>query len=382
MWARVNSGYFNAHLKTCHIAAIKIYFSVFLVIVVLSMPVAAGSGNPIITNSNPAAARGNSIVAQGKGFEITKREMEQVLATAIAKNSDDKMPPDAELRVLTHLIEIHLVLRQATDEEKSEGMKKTDANFPNIVKTLGETEFRRRLQATGMTTDELRLMLYQEDTAQTSLTRQLRISVSDTEAKKYFDEHPGVFDEPEKAHIRELLLLTTVGFTSDSLSDAAIQSKHSEIFDLRERVRRGEDFTALAQKYDEDFISRDNGGEFTFARNQVENHIGDLAFSMKPGQISDVITNEDGFVFFQLLEIIPARKGEFTRLAEKIKKALAGAQKQKLAPAYISQLWRDANVEILDPRLKAERLASEAQARESAGTEAKIASTNTLPVQP
>lgn len=358
-----------------------ITFSVSVIIAFLSTAAAIGSEISLITNPEPAAARSNSIVARGKGFEITRREMDQVLATALAKNPDDKLPPDAELRVLTHRIEIHLVLQRATDEEKFEGRKKTDADFPNIVKTLGEAEFCRRLRATGMTTDELRLMLYQEDTAQTSLTRQLGINVTDVEAKKYFDEHPGVFNEPEKAHIRELLLLTTAGYTSDSLPDSAIQFKHSEIFDLRERVRRGEDFTTLARKYDEDFISRDNGGEYTFTRNQVEKKMGDLAFSMKLGQISDVITNEDGFVFFQLLEIIPAQKGEFANLAGKIKGALAGAQKQKLAPLYIRQLWRDANVEILDPRLKAERMASDAQA-EAAGARAKIASTNPLPAKP
>jgi hypothetical protein len=302
--------------------------------------------------------------------------MDQVLATAVAKNPDDKLPADAELRVLTHLIEIRLVLQQASDAEKAEGRKNADADFPDIIKTLGEAEFQRRLEATGMTADELRLMLFQESTAQASLTRQLGINVTDAEAKKYFDEHPGVFDEPEKAHIRELLLLTTAGYTSDSLTDAVIEAKHKQIFELREGVRRGEDFTALARRHDEDFMSRDSGGEFTFSRNQVEREMGDLAFSMKPGDISEVITNEDGFVFFQLLEIIPAQKGEFANVSGKIKRALTGAQKQRRASAYISQLWRKADVEILDPRLKAERLASDADAEKAARAAAQITSTN------
>lgn len=353
----------------------KTVFLVILITIFVLTPRVKALEKPLVASAT-VTARSNSIVARGKGFQVSRREMDQVLATAVAENPGDKLPPDAELRVLTHLIEIRLVLQQATDAENREGKRKTDSDFPNIIKTLGEVEFQHRLEATGMTADELRVMLFQESTAQASLTRQLGINITDAEAKKYFDEHPGAFDEPEKAHIRELLLLTTAGYTSDSLPEAAIQAKHKEIFDLRERVRRGEDFSALARSYDEEFISRDSGGEYTFARNQVEREMGDLTFSMKPGDISEVITNEDGFVFFQLLEIVPAQKGEFANLSGKIKRALAGAQKQWLAPAYIRQLWRDANVEILDPRLKAERLASETQAEEAARAAAKITSTN------
>src|SRR6516162_3494821 len=118
----------------------KIAVLLFLMIVVWSMPRAKGMQEPLVAKSEPAAARTNCIVARGNGFEISRREMDQVLATAIAKNPDDKLPPDAELRVLTHLIEIHLVLQQASDAEKAEGRKKTDADFPNIIKTLGEEE--------------------------------------------------------------------------------------------------------------------------------------------------------------------------------------------------------------------------------------------------
>jgi hypothetical protein len=88
---------------------------------------------------------------------------------------------------------------------------------------------------------------------------------------------------------------------------------------------------------------------------------GDLAFSMKPNQISDVLTNEDGYRIFQLLEIIPAQKTEFTTIADKLKNALIGEEKRNLAPAYITQLCKEADVEILDPSLKAAQAAHAAE---------------------
>jgi hypothetical protein len=74
-------------------------------------------------NLNAAANTGEPVVARGKGFEIRHSEMDQVLATAKAASPGEPLPPDAPLHVISQLIEIKLVLLQATDSEKAEGKK-------------------------------------------------------------------------------------------------------------------------------------------------------------------------------------------------------------------------------------------------------------------
>jgi parvulin-like peptidyl-prolyl isomerase len=311
------------------------------------------------TNFDSTARSADAVVARGNGFEIRRREIDQVLATARAKNPSAELPPDAGFHALIHLIEIRLVMDKAIEQEKAEGNQKNDENVTKIVQTLGKLEFERRLKETHMTPEELRLMLFREETAQASLTRQLGIKVTDADAKKYFDANSGAFDEPEKARVRELLLLTTTGHSSTPLPYPVIQAKHKLIFELRQRVRDGEEFTALAKQYNENFITKSDG-EVTFRRDQME--YGDLAFSMETNQISEVITNEEGYLFFQLLEKIPARKVTFADVTDRLQKMLIGQQKRRLAPAYIRQLRREAAVEILDPELKAEEAANEAAA--------------------
>lgn len=103
------------------------------------------------------------------------------------------------------------------------------------MQSLGPVEMERRLKITHMTADDLRLMLGHELTAQESLTRQLDIHVTDADAKKYFEDNPGDFDQPAKAHIRELLLLTTSDFSSSGappLPAATIQAKRKQIDEL------------------------------------------------------------------------------------------------------------------------------------------------------
>jgi hypothetical protein len=326
------------------------------------------------------------VIAKDKGFEIKHSQMDQVLATARANNLQDALPADAEVHVINQLIEMQLVLQKANDAERAEGKKNADETFANISKTLSATEFERRLKATHMTADDLRLMLYQEDTAQASLTRQLGIQVTDADAKKWFDDHPGAYDQPETACVREILLLTTSDFTTSAappLPEATIQAKHRQIFELNKRVRAGEDFAALARQCNEDPVSKDNDNKLWFKRDQME--FGDLAYSLRTNQISDVVTNVEGYRFFQLLEIKSAKKAEFATLADTLKKMLIGRQKRKLAPAYIKQLRKEAGVEILDPGLKAKVATAEAEAamaaKEQAAIEARQAAeaTNTPP---
>ncbi len=319
-----------------------------------------------------SVAPDNPIIARGKGFEIPRSALDQVLATARAQHPEEQLPPDAEVHALIHLIEIQLVFTKATDEEKAEGKRIADERIASVTQTLGASEVERRLKLTHMTADDLRLMFAQEMTAQASLTRQLGIHVTDADVKKYFADHPGAFDKPAMAHVRELLLLTTSDFLRSGappLPPEVIQSKRKLAEELLKRARGGEDFATLAKQFNEDPISKEAGGELTFVKEQME--FGEVAFSMKPGQISDLLTNEDGFRIFQLLEILPAKKALLADAADQIKSGLIGEEKQRLAPAYIQRLKTDAAVEIVDPQLKASLAANEAEMAAVAKKEAE-----------
>ena len=344
-----------------------------LTTVLTGCPVAMAGAGPGSTNSDNQTTADDAVVARGKGFEIRRREMDQVLATIQARNPQTELPREAEVQVISQLIEIQLVLRGATDEEKREGQQQAEKKFAYIAKTLSATELENRLAATHMTAEDLRRKFAQDDTAQRSLARQLGIHVTDTDAQKWFDDHPGSYDQPPMAHVRELLLLTTSDFTTSAappLPAATIEAKHQQIFKLYQQVRGGEDFAVLAKQYNEDPITKETGGEVTFRSNQMG--YSDLAFAMKPKQMSEVITNEDGFLFFQLLEIIPAKKAEFTTLKDQLKNMLVGMQKQNLAPGYLKELRQAAAVEILDAGLKAKVAEAEAAAAQAARTQAEF----------
>jgi parvulin-like peptidyl-prolyl isomerase len=350
---------------------LKASFLAAVAAVLTGGPVPMAAASP--TNSANQTTASDAVVARGKGFEIRRREMDQVLATAQAQHPQTEIPPDAEVQVLNQLIEIQLVLQGATEEEKLAGRRQAEKKFAYISKTLSATELENRLAATHMTADDLLRKFAQDDAAQRSLARQLGIQVTDADAQKWFDDHPGAYDQPPMAHVRELLLLTTSDFTTSAappLPAATIEAKHQLIFNLYQRVRGGEDFAVLAKQYNEDPITKETGGEVTFRRNQMG--YSDLAFAMQPKQMSGVITNEDGFLIFQLLEIIPAKKADFAALKDQLKNMLVGVQKRNLAPGYLKQLRQAAAVEILDAGLKAKVAEAEAAAAQAAKTQAEF----------
>ena len=345
----------------------KLILSAALVIALMASPRVSAVPLDITMGSTHSTAAvtktvDDPVVVKGKGLEIRRSELDQVLAAAKARHPEEEFPPDAKVHALAQLIEIQLILNKATDAEKAEGKKNAEERFVSTMKTLGAVEAERRLKAAHMTADDLHLMLSQEMTAQASLTRQLGIEVTDAEAKKYFDDHPGAFDQPAMVRVREILLLTTSDFSTSAappLPAATIQAKRKVMDELLKRIHAGEDFAALAKQYNEDPISKGSGGEISFKREQME--FGDLAFSMRPNQVSDVLTNQDGFRIFQLLEIIPAKQMEFGAVVGRIKNGLIGEEKRMRAPAYINQLRRDADFEILDAGLKAAVAANDAE---------------------
>ena len=80
----------------------------------------------------------------------------------------------------------------------------------------------------------------------------------------------------------------------------------------RDRVLKGEDMSAIAAQYSEDPGSAKKGGQLSpFKRGQMVPEFEEVAFSLKPGDISDVFETQFGFHFIQLLakygEVLVAR---------------------------------------------------------------------------
>src|SRR5450432_191174 len=334
------------------------------------------------TNSNPAATMaalfGDPVLARGKGFEIKRSDLDEVMLgikSAIVARGETVSPQQIsgiEVTMLNRLIQIQLLLQKATDADKADGKKKADVQLATLLEHAGSQEILdRQLKAVGMTADDLRVKINQEAVATAALTRELGVVVTAAEGKQFFDDHPADFEQPETAHARHILLMTMDPLTRAPLSDEQQKAKRKQIEDLLKRVKSGEDFATLARQYSEDPGSKDNGGELPpFQRGQMVPEFEAAAFSMNTNTISDVVTTAYGYHIIKLLDKTPAKRlaltdkvpANDTTVADWIKDRLTQQKVEKLAPEYLTGLKKAAGIEILDPGLKAAAAAAEANA--------------------
>ena len=328
------------------------------------------------TNDNPTDAMtalfGDPVIAKGNGFEIKRSALDQIMvgAKGQAAAANQQLPADFEARALNQLITIQLLLQTANDADRAAGQKDADLQYTNILKHFGSEEaFERQLKAVGMTMDELRAKALQEATAKAALKRDLNVAVTDDEVQKLYTDRPADFEEPEKAHVQHLLLMTIDPTTQSPLSADQVAAKRKQIDALLVRARAGENFTNLVEQYSEDPGSKSTGGEYNFSRGQMVPEFEAAAFSLTNGEISDVVITKYGFHIIRLLGKSPAKKVELATVSDDIRNYLIQQKISKLAPTYITKLKLDSGLVIEDADLKAKLDAAEASAAAAAAAD-------------
>ncbi|MDD5141708.1 MAG: peptidylprolyl isomerase [Verrucomicrobiales bacterium] len=353
----------------------KLIFSMTLGAAMIVLPSANAATAPAATTTNAkpvnamTALFGDPAIAKGKGFEIKQSELDEVVTgmKSAAAAHNETIPAEQmaaiKAQMLNRLIQIQLLLQKSTDADKAEGKKKADAQLAMLLTRAGSQEaFDRQLKAVGMNMEVLRSKITQEATATATLTRELGIAVTDAEVKQYYDTHPADFEQPESARAQHILLLTINPATRTPLSDDQIKAKRQQIDDILKQIRAGTNFTALAMQYSEDPGSKEKGGELpSFSHGDMVPEFETAAFALKTNGVSDVVTTAYGYHVIKLLGKTPAKKLVLTdkvpqsdlTIADKIKEFLTQQKTQKLAPAYLENLKKTGNVEILDADLKA-----------------------------
>jgi len=151
-----------------------------------------------------------------------------------------------------------------------------------------------------------------------------QVKVTDEEARQYYTQHLSdyrISDRVKVAHI----LFKTAGKAPAEV--ATIEKKARDVFN---QIKGGANFADLAKKYSED-TSASNGGELGWVvRGQTVKEFEDTAFSMKPGQVSDLIKTVYGIHILKLEDKQMAHLQSFGEVKDSI---LAELEKQRVADA-------------------------------------------------
>jgi peptidyl-prolyl cis-trans isomerase SurA len=131
---------------------------------------------------------------------------------------------------------------------------------------------------------------------QSGITKDVKVTPS--EVKAYFknipkDSIPLINTEVEISQIVK----------APKVSEAEKKAVKEKLESLRQRIMSGEKFSTMAILYSEDPGSAKNGGELGFVnRGDLVPSFEAIAFSIKEGEISEIIETEYGYHFMQLIE--------------------------------------------------------------------------------
>jgi len=307
---------------------------------------------------------GDEALARGKGLEIKRSEFDAALiavkSAATARGA--RIPPEflnrLERQVLNDLIGMRLILNKATPDDKTKAREEFETSFRKFKadESLTDTEYEERLApqllALGLSREQWQQQRVDQSTVKLVLERELKPSVTAEEAKKYYEEHLSEFEKPEMVRAGHILLSTRDPNTGAELPEDRKQGKRKQMEEILKRARGGEDFAKLAKEFSEDPGSKDKGGEYTFPRGRMVPAFESAAFSLQPNQISDIVTTQFGYHIIKLQEKIPAQMLEYEKVSEDLKERLKQRAIQEKLKDYVPKLMQEANVEILDERLK------------------------------
>jgi peptidyl-prolyl cis-trans isomerase D len=128
------------------------------------------------------------------------------------------------------------------------------------------------------------------------------IQISDAQVESFYNSHKDQYRTPERVQARHILIKTT------GKTQAEVPQLKAKAEDLLKQIKGGADFAKLAEKNSEDPGSAAKGGDLGWiVRGQMVKNFEDSVFSLKPKEISDVITTEYGFHIIQVMAKEPAR---------------------------------------------------------------------------
>jgi len=165
-----------------------------------------------------------------------------------------------------------------------------------------------------------------------------KVTVTPQEIESYYNANVQQFQMPEQVRASHILLKT------EGKDEATVRKQAEDI--LKEAKAPGADFAALAKKYSEDDGSKVNGGDLDyFSKGRMVPEFEQAAFSMQPGQISDLVKSQFGFHIIKVVD----KKAASTRPLDDVRTQIQGTLTAQRVDQQIADRTRDLDTRIKKP---------------------------------
>ena len=223
---------------------------------------AFGQSAPATTPA-PAASADDPVLAKVNGVELRRSDLKVAEDELGASLPQQLQGPAREEYVLGFLIDLTALAQSAESEKLDQG--------PDFERSLAFSRKRLLMQA--------------------ALTKATQSALTDEALKKTYEEAVKQQKPEQEVHARHILF--RVEDAKDEKASAAAEQKAK---DVEARLKKGEDFATLAKELTEDPSGKENGGDLGFfTKEQMVPEFANVAFELKPGEVSKPVKTQFGW---------------------------------------------------------------------------------------
>lgn len=283
----------------------------------------------------------SAAVVDGKPISLDQldRAVDQALAGQEEVAGAQRL--ETERRVLGQMIQDRIIESEAAAQKIAIDDKIVAERYDAIRSQFAsEEEFAEALAAQGVDVasvrDRIRLRLVVEE-IQKKLEKDVKIS--DRQIREAYGDG-SAFTEVRARHI-------FFAVADPSQASAALKKAQAAL----SRLRGGADFRALAREVSEDPRSKASGGDLGVLRPGATQagELEQVAFSLKPGQISQPVQSQSGY---HIIQVVSKGKKKLAQVTAEIRAQLQQQAAQEAFQKYITDRVRRASVQV-NPRFGA-----------------------------
>lgn len=265
-----------------------------------------------------------------------------------------------------------LIIKSLLDAEiEKRGIKVTDEDMKNEMKTIidkvgSKEELNRILKQRGVANSEFTEDLKNQIRVKKLINSIEKISVSDADAEKFYNEHKDQFKHGEQVRASHILIsadtlktIQEIKAKDKDIEPEELNKRVEEIFAakkakaeavLREVKANPDKFEQIARKESEDKVSGERGGELGFfSKEAMVPEFSNAAFSMKPDTISETLVKSPyGYHIIKVTDRVEAGTTPFAKAKDEIKFYLETQKQIKALKNLTDGLMKTAKIEYID----------------------------------
>jgi peptidyl-prolyl cis-trans isomerase C len=303
------------------------------------LPAAAA---PVVPASLP------SVVARVNGDEISRTDFEKAVRT-LEGRAGGPVPSTERDRIYRQVLDELIAYRLLLQESRSRKIVIPDADVAARLASVrgqfpSEEAFTGMLAQQQLTVEQAQSEMKNELIIAKLLESEIapKIAVGARDVAAFYEQNPAEFQIPGQVRARHILI------SASRDADASTrQAARDQAAGLLKRARAGEDFAALAKEFSQDAGSAVSGGDLGFFKpGDMVGPFNDVAFSLAPGAISDLVETDFGYHIITVVEKQAPRSVSLDEARPSIEEYLQTMSRRQHTQAFVQGLRDKGKVDV------------------------------------